>query len=76
MPKRRGAKMAAYRDRMMQRDRKVRATQKIDVAAAAIARSGSFNVCYLGDEFAAKAARRLARTVVRALERELLGRQL
>lgn len=49
------------------RDRKQDARQNIDMAEAAISRNQHFNVCYLNKAEAAKAARALARSVVRAL---------
>lgn len=49
------------------RNRKQDAQQNIDMAADAIRRNQHFNVCYMNDAEADKAARALARVAVRAL---------
>lgn len=69
MARRRGAKIWATRERRRARDKRQDTHQRIEVAAAAIERSGYFNICYLNPAEAAAAARHLARTAVRALNR-------
>jgi hypothetical protein len=60
--------MAAYRDKLMQRHERQDVRQNIDMATAAIRRNSHFNVCYMSDADADRAARALARVAVRALK--------